>query len=1025
MTRTLPWTEHDWQNPPSIYRSAPFWSWNERLVPERLCRQIRQMYEAGMGGFFMHSRYGLKTAYLSDAWFECVTACVEQARALGMKAYLYDEDRWPSGAAGGLVTRDRAEFGAHLLAAIDGDGAPDIFERLGTFAVRTGASGRVEAYRAMDDGERPADAERAMTFAAGPVVASAWFNEAPYLDVLSADAVAEFIRVTHQAYADRYGKDFGDLIPGIFTDEPQYFRRPDGIAGAVAALPWTATLPMTFRKRRGYDLRDHLPELVLPTGPDAASGFSKVRHDYWLTVTELFVENFSRQIGAWCERNHIALTGHYNAEETLFSQITNIGAAMPNYAHQQWPGIDILTDLPGRDRVATSKQCSSVAEQMGRQRVLSELYGCTGWDWPLEGHKYNGGWQFVLGVNFRCPHLSWYSMAGGAKRDYPASIFPHSPWWKYYHVVEDYFGRLGVVLTAGQAVRDVLVIHPIESAYGLLLTDDRDSVADLQKPFDALLNGLLDGHYDYDLGDESLLADQAKATAGKLKVGRMTYRLVVVPPCVTLRATTVALLKRLVASGGAVLFAGRRPERVDGAPSGDLADLLAKAETSDADPSAVIAAIERQLPRRVSVTEAGAELGCVWTHLRQVAGGQVLFLQSCDRQAAHDVRVTVQARQPVVLMDAMTGARRRLAAEADDGSVAFDLHLPATGSAVVSLGIPAGDAAAPAGPETVVASARASGPWAVQAGEDNVLPLDYCRWRIGDAALSDPVPVLLAEEKIREHFGLPTRAARGCQPWYLAQTGRADREVRGRAEMRFAFHVTDVPGALQVAVEGPGDFEIALNGQAVSNVPTGWWVDEDLKTVDLSPAVRAGDNELVLAFDYRSDMELEDLHLIGDFGVRQRGAEPTFDAYTLVAASAELSAGSWVGQGLDFYGGAVTYRLAVPDEAAEAVAAGKRVRLALPDVKCTCAALHVGTETFVLPWAPMAADITDALRASGVAEIGVEVIGGRHNTFGPLHCPWMDWTGPEQFDPHFEQWTDLFVLNDHGLMAEPVFEILR
>ena len=107
--------DREWKNPPVIWRDAPFWSWNEALTPARLRRQIRHMQKAGMGGFFMHSRYGLKTPYLSRAWFRCISACVEEARRLGMKAYLYDEDRWPSGSAGGSVTRSRPEFRARLL----------------------------------------------------------------------------------------------------------------------------------------------------------------------------------------------------------------------------------------------------------------------------------------------------------------------------------------------------------------------------------------------------------------------------------------------------------------------------------------------------------------------------------------------------------------------------------------------------------------------------------------------------------------------------------------------------------------------------------------------------------------------------------------------------------------------------------------------------------------------------------------------------------------------------------------------
>ncbi|KPK83847.1 MAG: hypothetical protein AMJ81_07150 [Phycisphaerae bacterium SM23_33] len=1023
MSQAAEWHPQQWARPESTYRGAPFWSWNDRLVPERLCRQIEQMHRAGMGGFFMHSRYGLKTPYLSQEWFDCVSACVEKARQLDMKAYLYDEDRWPSGAAGGLVTREHPEFAAHLLVAIRGPRPPAGMERLASFAVRFDDSGRCAAYRALEEGQGLEADEVMVSFAAGVSQPSPWFNEAPYLDTLSAEAVAEFIRVTHQAYADRYGNDFGGVIPAIFTDEPNYSHSHVSAAAdeLLASLPWTAKLAMEFKRRRGYDLRDHLVELAFPAAGSGAYEFSKLRHDYWRTATELFGENFSAQIGRWCDKHSIALTGHYLGEESLTSQIRTVGSAMPHYAHQQWPGVDILTDQ--RHEIGTVKQCCSVAAQLGRARVLSELYGCTGWDWPLEGHKFNGGWQYVLGVNLRCPHLSLYSLAGGAKRDYPASIFPQSPWWKYYRVVEDYFARLGLLLTKGKPVRDVLMIHPIESAYGLYLPGEAASTARLQEPFTALLAGLLDHHYDYDLGDESLLAARGKVAAGKLKLGKMDYRLVVVPPAITLRSTTAALLKRFLAAGGSVVFVEPLPQRLDGEPSEELAQLIAQATRCGARPSVVAATIETLLPRRVSVTENGAEAAFAWTMLRHVRGGQVLFLQSCDRTHAHDVRVSVQGRRPVVLMDPATGARRRVEAEKVGDRVEFALHLPQTGSALVSLGLRAGEAAPPAAPPKVAAAVEAPGPWKVERLEPNSFPLDYCRFRIGEGESSEPVPVLLAEEKIRAHWGLPRRLNQGCQPWYLAETNRADRTVRGRCEMKFQFHVTDVPGRLQLAIERPEDFQILLNGQAVASEPTGCWVDEDIKTVDISPAVRAGHNELLLRFDYRSDMELEDLHLVGEFAVRRTGDRRTFDAHTLTRPPTELAHGSWVGQGLDFYGGAVMYRIPVDGSVRQAAARGKRVRLAMPAVRCTCAAVHVGERTFVLAWPPMAADITEPLAAGG--DVAIEIIGGRKNILGPLHVPWLPWTGPGEFDPHHPQWTDEYLLNDHGLMAAPVFEILE
>ena len=573
---------NEWPSPSSSFRSAPFWSWNSDLVPQRLTDEIQQMHDAGMGGFFMHSRYGLKTLYLGEEWFKCVQACAEQARALGMKAYIYDEDRWPSGAAGGLVTRPHKEYGLQfLVAGQPGSAGPDA-QRIALFAVRTDQQGNMLSYRQAQEGEPLEKGERLVSFDVKMQPPSAWINDAPYLDTMSADAVAEFIRVTHQAYADSSGKYFGDVIPAIFTDEPNYGWRARARGGFLPPddtqkecpllLPWTPHLLREFTQRCGYDLLAHLPEILW--GKDGAQ-FSKVRYDYGRVTTELFVENYSRQIGKWCARHNINSTGHLH-ENTLDIQVCAVGASMPHYEHMQWPGIDILFDSAAE--LTTAKQCSSVADQLGKERVLSELYGCTGWDWPLEGHKFGGDWQLACGVNFRCPHLTHYSLAGGAKRDFPASIFTHSPWWKYYRAVEDYFGRLSYMLTQGEPLRDVLVIHPIETAWAVY-SNEKFGMAD--SPVRPFTEGLFDiafalsySHRDWDFGDESLLAKYGKLDCNGLSVGNMTYKVVTVPPSLTLRSTTVTLLKEFVAAGGKLVFVGTKPTHIDTKETSEVADLI-------------------------------------------------------------------------------------------------------------------------------------------------------------------------------------------------------------------------------------------------------------------------------------------------------------------------------------------------------------------------------------------------------------------------------------------------------------------
>ena len=92
-------------DPTSEYRAAPFWAWNTKLDKNELLWQIEELHKMGFGGFHMHSRSGMGTEYLGGDFMDLVKACCDKAKKEDMLAYLYDEDRWPSGFAGGYVKK--------------------------------------------------------------------------------------------------------------------------------------------------------------------------------------------------------------------------------------------------------------------------------------------------------------------------------------------------------------------------------------------------------------------------------------------------------------------------------------------------------------------------------------------------------------------------------------------------------------------------------------------------------------------------------------------------------------------------------------------------------------------------------------------------------------------------------------------------------------------------------------------------------------------------------------------------------
>ena len=588
------------------YGSLPFWSWNDRLQEDELRRQIRRMHELGMNGFFMHARGGLETEYLSDEWYALTRACVDEAKKLGMEAWAYDENGWPSGFAGGKLLEDERNH-AVFLNCEQSDVFPTDENVLGVYSFKDGVPTLVTA---------PQDA---------PYTVIRMGRDASYVDTLDADITKKFIEQTHVQYKMRVG--FSENMPGFFTDEPQYYRY---------RTPWSLKMPAEFERAYGYSVFSVLPALFLDF-----EGAEELRYDYYLLCHRLFMQNFIKVIYDWCEENGCMLTGHAVEERSLSTQMWCCGGVMPFYEYEHIPGVDYL----GRniDHDLATKQLGSVCAQLGRKKAMSEMFGCCGWDvTPLE-LKRIAELQYANGVNLMCQHLYPYSERGQRKIDYPAHYSEHLPWQDSLRDFNTYFSHLGYTLSRGEELVTTLIVHPMHSAYlHYKRKQDAESIRRLEDETLAISNLFSSHQIPYHWGDETMMARLAHVEGDTLCVGRCRYRFVVIPYCETLDASTVALLKQYVENGGRLFIASDAPTRIDGRRA-DLSFLVSNCTFEDI-----------RVASPATLTKNGDPISVLRMQIRTTDRGRIIYITNPSEQSFTDVRVDIRERTPFCELDMLT-----------------------------------------------------------------------------------------------------------------------------------------------------------------------------------------------------------------------------------------------------------------------------------------------------------------------------------------------------------------------------------
>ena len=537
------------------YNYKPYMSYKASL--KRARKTILNSLNLGYGGFVTNvyiKKHG--KGYLKDKrQFKILQGIMEIYKELGLKVWIYDECGYPSGAAAGLVVKNNPNAEAYGIVLLDKE-------------LKKGETAKIDlpykhekfkaAFFQTKDGVENitdlADENGSITFTAkangkllylatkvlyeGVHATRKFGGGARYIDVLSKEAVKDFINITHEKYKEYIGEHFGNTIEAFFTDEPsvmsQYFpvlptkSKPlDKIDNKIPLykhIVWSRNFEQEFLNRKGYDIAPYI--YMLFEGETEES--YKVRIDYNEVCCELYKEAYFEAISAWCEENDLKLSGHLLGEENLFEQAYNEYDNFQMLKPMQYPGIDVLScnPLTLSQEPLLLKTTSSEAVLHNKSVVMSE----TGFHLDhLDGIKPDKKRvlgaivvQYANGINKITSYLGTKAMP---KED--------------YHYVFDRVSKMGQILEGGSFVTPLLVYYTVKSCYKFLTPsekhrDERDYHPSLIKIDNSIKNALLcfnEQKLDYVLIDNesfNLLKNKGKSLVTNTK---NSFKAIYFPVC--------------------------------------------------------------------------------------------------------------------------------------------------------------------------------------------------------------------------------------------------------------------------------------------------------------------------------------------------------------------------------------------------------------------------------------------------------------------------------------------------------------
>ena len=596
------------------------------------------------------------------------------------------------------------------------------------------------------------------------------------------NVIDHFSRVALRTYLGRFDAAFaGRRLDGVraFFNDSYEVDDADGQANG------TPQLFDEFERRRGYDLRRHLPVLF---GSDTGELGARLAADYRLTIADLLHDDFTEPWRAWARGR---------------------GAIVRNQAHGS-PGnlLDLYaaSDIPETEgtEIPRFKWATSAGHVAGRRLIAAEAATWLGEHFrsTLADVRTALDRFFVAGVNHIVYHGTAYSPS---QEPWPGWQFyasvefnPRNSWWTDFTALNQYVTRVQSFLQSGTPDQDVLVYYPFSDALargsGPRLPHFGTANFPLEgTAFEAAAEILERRGFTYDFISDRQLTSLRVSSGRLVTSGGGSYKTLVVPSSRFVPLETFERILELAQNGAVVVAFKGLAEDVAG--YANLNDRRARLRTlrdavpfGSPDADGMRAApvgrgtvlsgedLERLLGRANVSRESLVDLGLQVVRRRHEEGRYYFIANGGDR----DVQswIPLDDRTPrASIFDPMTGQHGDAdVRRSSTGTLEVHLGIPPKSSLIVATrSTPAGrrfPTFEPAGPSIAV-----RGPWQVRfvaGGPD--LPTDQKVDRLRSWTLfdGDEVKRFSGTALYRTTFERPARAASA----WLLDLGRVHESAR-------------------------------------------------------------------------------------------------------------------------------------------------------------------------------------------------------------------------------------------------------